>query len=493
MKIRELYLRSFGKFLEKKVVFHDGINVIYGENESGKSTVHTFIKSMLFGLERGRGRASNHDTYSLYEPWENPNYYAGKLRFESGGKQFCLTRTFDKYSKSASLICEDDGEEFSIAHGDLEMILDGLKAQDYDNTVAVAQMRIETNQSLASALQNYASDYYTTGSRGIHLDDAMNLLNQKKKAIEKELRELLHEQQNKKAEIEREKSYIWREIQKLEEELEQVEDQIEKQQEEQVEVETREEKKWRVHPLEYVVVLAAMVILCLVFEDPLNYLSCIVLFLAEGIRIWNRLKDGKRKSQEEVLREVENSLQKLLWKEESIQEELKERKILYSNLQEKQDELEDVGAEYQKKEKKRKALELAMERLTELSAEIHRELSYQLNQKASEILKEITGGKYDMLLVDEKLKMSLYTGERKVPLEQLSRGTVEQIYFALRMAAGEILYEEEYPVILDDTFVFYDDVRLENTLRWLKRTKKQVIIFTCQKREEEILKKLGLE
>lgn len=493
MKIRELYLRSFGKFSEKKVVFHDGINVIYGENESGKSTVHTFIKSMLFGLERGRGRASNHDTYSLYEPWENPNYYAGKLRFESGGKQFCLTRTFDKYSKSASLICEDDGEEFSIAHGDLEMILDGLKAQDYDNTVAVAQMRIETNQSLASALQNYASDYYTTGSRGIHLDDAMNLLNQKKKAIEKELRELLHEQQNKKAEIEREKSYIWREIQKLEEELEQVEDQIEKQQEEQVEVETREEKKWRVHPLEYIVVLAAMVILYILFEDPLNYLSCIVLFLAEGIRIWNRLKDGKRKSQEEVLREVENSLQKLLWKEESIQEELKERKILYSNLQEKQDELEDVGAEYQKKEKKRKALELAMERLTELSAEIHRELSYQLNQKASEILKEITGGKYDMLLVDEKLKMSLYTGERKVPLEQLSRGTVEQIYFALRMAAGEILYEEEYPVILDDTFVFYDDVRLENTLRWLKRTKKQVIIFTCQKREEEILKKLGLE
>ena len=108
MKIRELYLRSFGKFSEKKVVFHDGINVIYGENESGKSTVHTFIKSMLFGLERGRGRASHNDTFSLYEPWENPNYYAGKLRFESGGKQFCLSRTFDKYSKSASLICEDD-------------------------------------------------------------------------------------------------------------------------------------------------------------------------------------------------------------------------------------------------------------------------------------------------------------------------------------------------------------------------------------------------
>ena len=55
------------------------------------------------------------------------------------------------------------------------------------------------------------------------------------------------------------------------------------------------------------------------------------------------------------------------------------------------------------------------------------------------------------------------------------------------MAASEILYEEDYPVILDDTFVFYDDKRLENTLRWLKKNKKQVIIFTCQKREGELL------
>ena len=50
--------------------------------------------------------------------------------------------------------------------------------------------------------------------------------------------------------------------------------------------------------------------------------------------------------------------------------------------------------------------------------------------------------------------MSLYTGERKIPIDQVSRGTVEQIYFALRMAATEILYEEEYPIILDETFVF---------------------------------------
>ena len=54
MEIRELYLRNFGKFSGKKIVLKDGINLFYGENESGKTTIHTFIKSMLFGLERGR-------------------------------------------------------------------------------------------------------------------------------------------------------------------------------------------------------------------------------------------------------------------------------------------------------------------------------------------------------------------------------------------------------------------------------------------------------
>lgn len=122
MKIRELYLKNFGKFSEKKIVLDDGINLFYGENESGKTTIHTFIKSMLFGMERARGRAAGHDVFSLYEPWNQPNYYAGTIKFESGGKKFCLSRNFDRYSRSSSLICEDDGEEFSIEQGDLEVI-----------------------------------------------------------------------------------------------------------------------------------------------------------------------------------------------------------------------------------------------------------------------------------------------------------------------------------------------------------------------------------
>jgi len=490
MVIRELYLKNFGKFSDKKILLRDGINIFYGENESGKSTTHTFIKSMLFGMERGRGRAANHDTFTLYEPWENPNYYAGWLRFESGGKNFCLTRNFDKYAKSAELICEDDGEKFSLEQGDLEMILNGLEASDYENTISIGQMRVETNQNLAAALQNYATNYYSTGNGEIDLDGAITQLNKKKKEVEREIRNQIQKNQQKRYEIEQEKSYVWRDIHKLEDELEAIEEKIEVEQEIYEEIEAQETRKWRIHPGEWLGVLAGLILIIIILEKPWSYLLAIVLACAELIAIWNRTKDGKKKSQEQLLQEAEMSLQKLLWQKDRLQEEVKEKQTIHGNIQEKLEEIEQTTDGLKKLEATKKALELSVERLLDLSKDVRMELSVKLNERASDILREITGGKYEMLLVDEKLKMSLYASNRRILLEQVSRGTIEQIYFALRMAASEILHEEEYPIILDDTFVFYDDVRLENTLRWLLKNKKQVLIFTCQKREQEILNKI---
>ena len=61
MKIEKLEIRNFGKMQNRTLEFSDGIQLISGENESGKSTVHTFIRSMLFGMTRGRGRAAKND------------------------------------------------------------------------------------------------------------------------------------------------------------------------------------------------------------------------------------------------------------------------------------------------------------------------------------------------------------------------------------------------------------------------------------------------
>ena len=68
MIIRKLQLRNFGKFQNKEILLKEGINIIYGENESGKSTIHSFLQSMFFGIRRMRGKASKTDTYSKYTP-----------------------------------------------------------------------------------------------------------------------------------------------------------------------------------------------------------------------------------------------------------------------------------------------------------------------------------------------------------------------------------------------------------------------------------------
>ena len=84
MKITELYIKNFGRFSEQHFYIKDGVQVIYGENEYGKSTLQAFIRAMLFGMERGRGKAAAKDDFSKYQPWENPNYYAGVMRFRCG-------------------------------------------------------------------------------------------------------------------------------------------------------------------------------------------------------------------------------------------------------------------------------------------------------------------------------------------------------------------------------------------------------------------------
>ena len=47
MVIRRLKIKNFGKIRDKDMELSPGINVLYGENESGKTTTHTYIRSMF--------------------------------------------------------------------------------------------------------------------------------------------------------------------------------------------------------------------------------------------------------------------------------------------------------------------------------------------------------------------------------------------------------------------------------------------------------------
>ena len=54
MIIRELNIRVFGALQNRRFVFGDRLNILYGANEAGKSTLHLFLRAMFYGLERAR-------------------------------------------------------------------------------------------------------------------------------------------------------------------------------------------------------------------------------------------------------------------------------------------------------------------------------------------------------------------------------------------------------------------------------------------------------
>ena len=79
------------------------------------------------------------------------------LKFKSGEKHFRIERNFDKYSKKAELICEEDGEVLSVEDGDLQMLLGEMDAERYDNTVSMSQRNAQMGESIVAELKNYAT------------------------------------------------------------------------------------------------------------------------------------------------------------------------------------------------------------------------------------------------------------------------------------------------------------------------------------------------
>jgi len=490
MKIKEIEIKNFGKFSNQRFVFRDGIQVFYGENEFGKSTIYGFLKAMLFGMERGRGKAAHNDAFSRFEPWENPNEYAGTMRFSCGGKTFCLKRRFDRYTKGAVLICEDDGEELSVEHGDLDMLLNGLTAEQFENTAAIGQLGARPGQSLAAELQNYAANYYETGNSGVDLARAEEHLKQRKKEITRKWKQLESEKAEKRQALQRKYQYIQQEKMRLESEMQEKKRQLADLRE--PEHVTEEEKKkisWQI--IAAMCLLAVGVILHSIYT--LIPVMVSILLLVWGMKDAQTQKSVRLKERETMQSGYREKKQKLHWTLQRIGEEQKEKQVSLNNVKEQLEELDFSGEEEQRLKKTARALEIASETMEKAAASMSKDFGTVLNEKASKILAKVTDGKYTRLLIEDSLKLILLSEGRRIPAERVSRGTVEQVYFALRMAALEILYGEEVPVILDDAFGCYDEKRLKYTLKWLSEQSRQVIIFSCQKRELEILNEIEME
>ena len=139
------------------------------------------------------------------------------------------------------------------------------------------------------------------------------------------------------------------------------------------------------------------------------------------------------------------------------------------------------------------ALALAMDTLRDANCDMSRRFSPKISQAAGEILARMTGGRYDTVRMEQDLTLHARPSGEAVTREllTLSSGMADQLYLALRLAVCDLALDEGTPLVLDDALVFFDDDRLAQTMELLKEEalKRQILLFTCQNREANYIKK----
>ncbi len=165
------------------------------------------------------------------------------------------------------------------------------------------------------------------------------------------------------------------------------------------------------------------------------------------------------------------------------------------NLASLEEEYSELEEQYMQLYNKNEQINLVKQEIEKAYEIMKRDITPKFTSNLSKIIEKISMGKYKNVQFDEIQGMivEVENGNYMVA-KNLSVGTIDQLYLSLRLSAGSDLSFEKLPIILDETFAYWDSKRLENILKYLNEEYKnrQIILFTCTDREEKILDKLGI-
>lgn len=184
MIITNLNINGFGKFVYKAISFSNGINLIYGNNEAGKTTIHTFIKSMLFGIKRKKNKNST-DVYTKYFPWDSKNSFGGTLSFIYNNREYQISREFNESNPQFEIRnVTEKGKLIKNPELFLSKVLYNLNIDTFDNTISIGQLKSSQDSSMIYELHRILANLNTTGDMSIDSNYAINLLSQKKDLLQ---------------------------------------------------------------------------------------------------------------------------------------------------------------------------------------------------------------------------------------------------------------------------------------------------------------------
>ena len=612
MKINYLKINGFGKLENKEIKMSENINLIYGNNEAGKSTLLKFIAGMFYGISKNKNKKEFSD-YERYKPW-NKDEFSGKIIYQlDNNEQYEVFRDF---TKKNPIIYNKNGEDIS-KHFNIDKTKGNeffyeqtqIDEETFFSTAMISQKQVVLDNNEQQTLTQKMANILSTGEENISYRKAMeklnkkqleeigtertnerpiNIINSKIEEIKEEIKEinLEKERKNEVAEniknIEKEilekntKIELIKEIRKhkdkyrIEEEKIKINKKIIEEENEKInnlknKINNEQKNKNKKNYLLFIMFLLIIInILLLIFNKNKIFLwtliafSIISIFLIifnyrKKIKNKNLQKDYKNKIKNEIeiiennIENIENKIkntereinentktEKLLIKNkynknieeidnllnlnsEKINIELEEtenvlsasrlklntNEIDYKNLEEKENkyvELEEKLQGYLQEKEDLKSLnnsiELTKQALENAYKKMKNEITPKFTKNLSEIVEKISAGKYkNVKFMDgEGIIVELENGEY-VNANKLSIGTIDQLYLSLRLSAIQEISEENMPIILDEAFAYYDTERLTNILTYLNKTytNKQIIIFTCSKREQEILEKNNIK
>lgn len=593
MKIDYLKVNGFGKLENKEIEFGKKINVIYGENEAGKTTLLKCILSMLYGVSSNKN-GKDISEKEQYKPWKNAEF-SGKMKYElDNGEKIEVFRDFSKRNpKITNEFSEDITNTFNIdKHMGNNFFYEQTKI---DKDMLLITGLVEQKESILgdkeqNLLTQKIANILTSGEENISYKKAIeklnkelvekigndrttgrpiNIINEKIEKLKENINKI-NDEEEKVSDLKQEKELVKKQIEKIENELidlrkvkdiklqENVEKEklgvkkeLLKEYDEKLEKLNEQAKDKDVQKSLNIILSVIFIVLSAItfYINKLAGLLAFGIFIAIYLPVILIRKNAKNQEEKLKQKEIKNLRKSKLEKETEIEETEKticdnvnreiienvnntglrtldlktvenriaqeEQNLSNSKIHLNTIEIEEkrIGQDLEKKVEIEEALEKTLEEKNDLETEERRiklakemleqayikmknEITPKFTSNLSKIASKISNNKYSNIKFNDNdgLTVELENGEY-VKCDRLSTGTIEQLYLALRLSAFEEITEEKIPIILDEAFAYYDNIRLENILSYLNSyyTDNQILIFTCTDREKQILDRLKIE
>ena len=519
MYIKKIEINSFGGLTNKTFLLDKGFNLIFGDNESGKTTLLSFVLFTFYGIKIKK-QPGNMSFKEKYMPW-NGMPMQGNITFEYDDEAYCISRLCSDIRNTVSLININTGEIIKDRHilSSPGEYFFGVSAEAFAQSVfftsGTANIRASSNHELVDMLsgsfENTSSEVSYNRISDILNNDILNLSSPKRKnAVIPKLEAEIYEINKRQSRLERSlvnADNVKREIKRIEQEIEDTEAELRLVKSDVAE--NNEDNPSDITQKRNFLILSLIILaltLSIAFFVRNVYIAAcfsisVVFFFASVLVFLVSKKKEERRALRKVFTLQQNNDKIIVLTQRII--ELNSSKMQYMDMlgqnsaldiemTQLNDRLCNLEDELVRSKDELRALEIAKEALDNAYNEFKTVFSPQLSSLTADYFSRITMEKYHTVSVNDSFDISVSGAYGYKSVGYLSHGCAEQAYLAMRLALSEIvLSKQKTPIFFDDAFAFYDDKRLNSTIEFLIELSKdkQIIFSTCRNSEYSLITK----